>query len=194
MEKPRGKDAVIKAIIEAAIPLIAERGVTNVSFRDIARAANVNHGLITHYFGNKEELMRKVALDLGNSMFQAMQSRGDNLRTLWERVFAENSIQIRAIVRILLDTSIDRESFASLTFINEILQWFHSEQNKLRLNPNFDPDVLMFMTASLLVGSEVVGPHLKEVLHLDDEAFNKLKPKAFLAMLQEFQEPSPSAK
>jgi len=62
MDKPRGKDAVIKAIIEAAIPLIAERGVTNVSFRDIAKAANVNHGLITHYFGNKEALMQRIGL------------------------------------------------------------------------------------------------------------------------------------
>lgn len=190
MDKPHGKDAVIKAIIEAAIPLIAERGVTNVSFRDIARAANVNHGLITHYFGNKEELMQRIGLHLSDSIFRAVQAQGHRLRTIWERVIAENSIQIRAMIRILLDTSADK-SMKSLLFVDEILLWFQSEQKKNHLNPNVDPDVLMFMTAAFFVGSEVVGPHIKEVLHLSDEAFNKLKPQAFLALLQGFQEPSP---
>ena len=192
MEKPRGKDAVIKAIIEAAIPLIAERGVTNVSFRDIAKAANVNHGLITHYFGNKEALMQRVGLHLSDSMFRAAEARGDNLRTMWERVFKENSIQIRAIIRILLDTSADR-SRKFLLFVDEILRWLQSEQKKNHLNPNVDPDVLMFMTAALLVGSEIIGPHIKEALHLSDEDLNKLRPRAFLALLQEFHEPSPTA-
>jgi AcrR family transcriptional regulator len=192
VDKPHGKDAVIKAIIEAAIPLIAERGVTNVSFRDIARAANVNHGLITHYFGSKEVLMQRVGLHLSDSMFRAAQARGDDLRTIWERVFKENSIQIRAMIRILLDTSADR-SRKFLQFVDEILLWLQSEQKKNHLNPNVDPDVLMFMTAALLVGSEIIGPHIKEALHLSDEAFNKLRPQAFLALLQEFQEPSPSS-
>jgi AcrR family transcriptional regulator len=192
MEKPRGKDAVIKAIIEAAIPLIAERGVTNVSFRDIAKAANVNHGLITHYFGNKEALMQRVGLHLSDSMFRAAQAGDDNLRALWERIFAENSTQIRAMVRILLDTPVDK-SPKSLLFVDEILLWLQSEQKKLHLNPNVDPGVVMFMTAALFIGSVVVGPHIKGVLHLSDEAFDKFKPQAFLALLREFQEPSASS-
>jgi AcrR family transcriptional regulator len=191
MNKPRGKDAVINAIITAAIPLIAQRGVTNVSFRDIARAANVNHGLITHYFGNKESLMQKVGLHLSDSMFRAAQARGDDLRAVWERVFAENTVQIRAMIRILLDTSADK-SRKSLLFIDEIIMWIQSEQKKRQLNPHIDPGVLMFLTAALLIGGEVIGPHIKQVLHLSDAAFNKLRPQAFLALLQGFQEPPPS--
>jgi AcrR family transcriptional regulator len=192
MDRPHGKEAVIRAIIEAAIPLIAERGVTDVSFRDIARAANVNHGLITHYFGSKEKLMQRVGLHLSDSMFRAVQDRGDDLRTMWERVFEEYSLQIRAMIRILLDTSADR-SVKSLLFIDEILLWIRAEQKKSHLNPNFDPNALMFLTAALLIGGEVIGPHIKEALHLSDEALNKLRPRAFMALLQEFQEPSPSS-
>lgn len=188
MDKPHGKDAVTKAIIEAAIPLIAERGVNNVTFRDIAKAANVNHGLITHYFGNKEELMHRVSLYLSDSMVRSVQAGGGELGNLWERVSAGNSTQIRAMVRIMLDTSADK-SAKSLLFVDETISWLRSEQEKYHLNPDYDSDFLMFVIASLVIGGEIIGPHLKEVLHLSDEAFNKLKPRAIEVILRKIGDP-----
>jgi AcrR family transcriptional regulator len=120
MDKPHGKDAVIKAIIEAAVPLVAERGVTNVTFRDIAKAANVNHGLITHYFGNKEELMHRVGLHLSDEMVGTVKARGDDYKTMWEQVFSGNSTRLRAMVRIMLDTPVDK-SANSLRFVDETI-------------------------------------------------------------------------
>lgn len=184
MDKPHGKDAVIKAIIEAAIPLIAERGVTNVTFRDIAKAANVNHGLITHYFGNKEELMHRVSLYLSDSMVRSAQARGDSLSTMWERFTTENSIQIRAMVRIMLDTKTDK-SATSLRFVDETLLWLRAEQEKYHMNPSYDSDFMMFLVASLVIGGEIIGPHLKGVLHMSDEAFGKLKSRAFEILFRE---------
>ncbi|WP_067495376.1 TetR/AcrR family transcriptional regulator [Actinoplanes sp. TFC3] len=43
-------------IREAAITLIAERGVKETSIRDIAQAAEVSSGLLRHHFGSKEGL------------------------------------------------------------------------------------------------------------------------------------------
>jgi AcrR family transcriptional regulator len=186
MDKPHGKDAVTKAIIEAAVPLIAERGVTNVTFRDIAKAANVNHGLITHYFGNKEELMHKVSLYLGDAMVHSIRARGDD--SLWEAVFTEHSVQIRAIVRIMLDTKADKSS-TSLRFVEETLLWLRSEQVKYNLKPDYDSDFLMFLMASLVIGGEIIGPHLKDILHMSDETFGKLKLRAFDLLFREIREP-----
>jgi AcrR family transcriptional regulator len=187
MEKPHGKDAVKEAIIEAAVPLIAERGVENVSFRDIAQAANVNHGLITRHFGSKDELMRMVGLHLAHSMFQDAVDRGDTLKTLWDRGFSEHSVQIKAVTRILMDLDAREMLPYRPSFIDDILLWFKKEQEKISLNPAVDSNVLLFLIASLLVGSEIIGPHVKEVLNLSEDAFRKLKPKAFQALVTEIQ-------
>jgi len=49
-------------IVTAAAELLGDRGYRSTSTRQIADAAGVNQGLITYYFGSKEELW-KAALD-----------------------------------------------------------------------------------------------------------------------------------
>ncbi|MEX6723987.1 TetR/AcrR family transcriptional regulator [Parapedomonas caeni] len=48
------------AIADAAEQLFSRRGFFGASVRDIAAAAAVNPGLVTHYFRTKEELFRHV--------------------------------------------------------------------------------------------------------------------------------------
>ncbi|AWS49147.1 TetR/AcrR family transcriptional regulator [Streptosporangium sp. 'caverna'] len=47
-------------MLAAAARLIRERGPDNVSLRQIAEAAGVAHGLVTHYFGTYAALVREV--------------------------------------------------------------------------------------------------------------------------------------
>jgi AcrR family transcriptional regulator len=54
--------AVRASLIDAATQLFASRGPAQVSVREIAEAAGVNHGLVHHYFGSKEALLHE-ALD-----------------------------------------------------------------------------------------------------------------------------------
>jgi TetR/AcrR family transcriptional regulator, repressor for neighboring sulfatase len=58
--RPRGREAVTAAILEAARVLIAERGPASVSLRDIAHEAKVNLGLVYKYVGTKEQLITEV--------------------------------------------------------------------------------------------------------------------------------------
>ncbi|WP_136660663.1 TetR family transcriptional regulator C-terminal domain-containing protein [Nitratireductor sp. XY-223] len=44
-------------LIEAALSLIAEKGVKGATVRDISRRAEVTQGLIRHYFSSKEDLI-----------------------------------------------------------------------------------------------------------------------------------------
>lgn len=43
-------------IRDAAIQLFAERGIEDVTIRDIASAAGVSSGLVRHHFGSKDDL------------------------------------------------------------------------------------------------------------------------------------------
>jgi AcrR family transcriptional regulator len=57
---PRGEHAVRQSLIEAATELFVSRGPARVTVREIAAAADVNHGLVHHYFGTKDGLLRAV--------------------------------------------------------------------------------------------------------------------------------------
>jgi AcrR family transcriptional regulator len=48
-------------ILDAALDLFGERGLTGTTVRDIAGRANVNVAAISYYFGGKDELYKAVA-------------------------------------------------------------------------------------------------------------------------------------
>ena len=58
--KPRGRDATIAAIVTAARDLYRSRTPAEVTMQEIADRANVNRGLVHHYFGSKEDLFRAI--------------------------------------------------------------------------------------------------------------------------------------
>lgn len=63
VERPRGRDEVRTALLDAANELFGRKGPDAMSVRDVAAHANVNHGLLHRYVGSKEQLLREVILD-----------------------------------------------------------------------------------------------------------------------------------
>jgi len=65
-----------RALIDAAIAAIHERGSLDVTVGQIARRAGVSSGLAHHYFGSKDQLivstMRHLLTELGRSVRQAL--------------------------------------------------------------------------------------------------------------------------
>jgi AcrR family transcriptional regulator len=57
----RSPDATRERIMEAALDLFGERGLTGTTVRDIAKRASVNVAAISYHFGGKDELYRAVA-------------------------------------------------------------------------------------------------------------------------------------
>ncbi len=57
---PRGRDDVLEAVLDAAAPRFAERGIASVPVREVAAAAGVNAGLVHRYIGGKDDLVRAV--------------------------------------------------------------------------------------------------------------------------------------
>jgi AcrR family transcriptional regulator len=60
--KPRKRNAETTkaAIIKAARRLFARRDIAAVSYRDIAKAAGVSHGLVQHYFGTRDQMIAAI--------------------------------------------------------------------------------------------------------------------------------------
>ena len=61
MGAPRGDSTVTRQVILAAArDLFARRGVHDVSVRQIAEAAGVNHALVHRYFGTKRDMVAEI--------------------------------------------------------------------------------------------------------------------------------------
>jgi AcrR family transcriptional regulator len=61
MGRPRGSSEHTRSeILKAARKLFAERGINEVSVRDIAAEAGVTHALVHRYFGTKEEMVGEI--------------------------------------------------------------------------------------------------------------------------------------
>ncbi|WP_328508970.1 TetR family transcriptional regulator C-terminal domain-containing protein [Streptomyces mirabilis] len=49
-----------RLIVEASVPLIAERGYASVGVRDVAAAAGVSVGTVTYHFGSVQEILSEA--------------------------------------------------------------------------------------------------------------------------------------
>jgi TetR/AcrR family transcriptional regulator, repressor for neighboring sulfatase len=189
-EKPRGKDAVKVAIMEASAILIAERGVNSVSLRDIAKAANVNHGLITRHFGSKEALVMAVGLHLVDSIFEERTLQKDNsLENIILGGFEGYSVSIRAVMRILLDTPGERLIVDAKPMFDKLLNWIRNEQEKRSGDTAASPEpiILLFVFASLVLGNELFGPYFRKMMNLSTDAYRELMRKASTIILTDFR-------
>ena len=55
--KPIGATEVRQSILDAALKLMSKQGNTDVALREIAREANVNHGLVHRHFGTRQDVL-----------------------------------------------------------------------------------------------------------------------------------------
>ena len=89
-------------ILEAAVDLFAARGYDGASIRDIEQRAEVNRGLITYHFGNKEEIW-KAAFDY------AFQPYLDELRSMAEMLKSlDEATRVRLIIGNFVRASAQR--------------------------------------------------------------------------------------
>lgn len=93
-------------ILDAIIRVIEERGLLDLSMRQIASAINLTVSTLTHYFGSKDQLYIQLfsrVLELRATRLYAL-AEGKNtltgvLRELWEENIADSSLR-RALVEL----------------------------------------------------------------------------------------------
>src|SRR5262245_19569221 len=103
--RPRGREAVMAAVLDAATTLFSARGPASVSVRDIAAAAGVNHALVHRHFGSKQEVLRAVLERTVQEIAAATSEIADSRISLQQRfkVVAEHGDYWRVLARASLD-------------------------------------------------------------------------------------------
>jgi AcrR family transcriptional regulator len=67
---PTIEELRIKHIIEASLSAISARGVSNITMRDLAKAAGLSNGGLAHYFPSKEILFKAVFKEFFQRIFK----------------------------------------------------------------------------------------------------------------------------
>ncbi len=92
-----------RALIDAAVAAIGDRGTLDVTVSDIAGRAGVSSALAHHYFGNKERLLEATMRSLLTELAQDLRARIHAAMTPLERLSA------------LIDVNFSDTQFASGT-------------------------------------------------------------------------------
>src|SRR6478735_11270818 len=86
-----------RKLLEAAMQLVAERGVRAVTLAAVGERAGYSRGLVTHHFGNRQGLLDALTLELQNR-FQPPETDRRGLARLLELVDAYlGELQTRAL-------------------------------------------------------------------------------------------------
>jgi AcrR family transcriptional regulator len=117
--RPKSEDKR-NAILDAAIRLFAERGLTAAPTSEISKQAGVAEGTLFTYFKTKDDLInalyREVKLELADAMmsdFPRKKNIGTRLRHVWDRYVnwgVENPKQRKVLAQLTVSEVLTEES------------------------------------------------------------------------------------
>jgi len=157
--RPYGRDEVVTAIRAAALELLAERSPRDVTVRDIADRARVNHALVHRHFGTKDELVRSVLRSESASIAELAVDRPPDAAHLMAMIEAHPAY-FRALARAVLDSPAALSGLelpAGAAFL------------QLVGAPNERTRGAAAAAGSMALGWIVFGQHLARVLGSEDE-------------------------
>lgn len=177
--RPQGAEAVREALIRAAAELFARRGPAAVTVREIARQAQVNHGLVHRHFGSKDALLGAVLgrlaeeLAAGAARPGRRRDRGEgNLPPLSAQVFRATRRQgtyWRVLAHALLEGadpgSIQPAFPVTRGFVKTLERWREAG----RIDPALDPRALAASVLALGLGFLMFEPFLLAATGLGQE-------------------------
>ncbi len=110
--KPRGRDQVRTAVLDATSELVAERGPDGFTVREIAARAGVNHALVHRHFGTKADVLEQMLAADAEAVVTAVvasglptsgQAGGEVVAELLD-LLAERPSYWRTLVHAVLDS------------------------------------------------------------------------------------------
>lgn len=179
-DKPRGRQAVMDALLDAAATLFAARGTAAVSIRDIANEAGVNHGLVHRHFGSKTVLLRAVMHRLTSEIANAMTSEaapGEVPPAFFAT--AQRGRYWRVLARSLLDGDNPRDMQTEFPVVKRIVEETRAAQEHGKLSSDVDARLLAAMGVALGLGWLVFEPFIHAATELDGEDPMELRARAF---------------
>jgi AcrR family transcriptional regulator len=148
-------------ILQAAKVLFVERGFSGTSMGQIALKAGVNHSLLFHHFGNKQNLwqaVKQAVIEHGKSVYEILPSADQPLplflKELIERavVFYKKNEEITRLVnwqRLEFVT----EQIGGIDLAEESKNWLMAcrhYQEKGEVNPGLKPEFIVTLILSIV--------------------------------------------
>ena len=141
MARPKSEDKR-KAILDAALRVFAERGITNAPTSAISKAAGISEGSLFTYFKTKDELMgelyRELRMEFSRNLtdFPHGKDARTRLKYIWDQYLtlgAERPEQLKVLAQLRASGKLFKaEEKPAFAFI-EILKAMHEtvKENKL---------------------------------------------------------------
>ena len=101
------RTAAEEKLLAAACDLLAEAGPRAASVRSIAARAGVNHGLVHHYFGSKDALLRAAMSRLVREHAESARERSGGELVPAPLGLVDQRRYLHAVVRCILDGEMD---------------------------------------------------------------------------------------
>jgi AcrR family transcriptional regulator len=158
-----GRDGAVEALVEAARALFAERGPNAVSLRDIARRAGVNHGLIHHYIGSRDDLLALVFRESTNEARREAEGAHDATEALraLRAIGASNNEYTRLLAWALLEGYDPTQFHGRSSALDAIVRVSGDDSRELR--------VALAMAMVQTLGWKLFGDYARSAAGLDGE-------------------------
>lgn len=156
-------------LIQAAAELLGEVGPRAMSVRAVAERAGVNHGLVHHYFGGKDGLLRAAMRQLveEHAEFARAQSGGSPVPA--PLALTNDQRYLRAVVRSVLDDEMElarMELTAGVSVPRGALR--HALEMRQMPAADAETKALLAISMAMEMGWAALEPFLFAVAEVDD--------------------------
>ena len=165
-----GRKNVEKKLIDSAAELLGSIGPNQLSIRDIAVHAGVNHAQIHHYFGGKQGLLEATYKQLAFEHMQQLERRNIGVMDLGKEPLSElTENYFNALIRAVLDGQMDLlrvQVDSGLSMSKKTL----NELTKLRgaSKPSAEDKAAIALVMVMEFGFAAIKPYITEVLKISE--------------------------
>ena len=169
--KSKGRQNVEKKLIESAAVLVGSIGPNQMSIRDIADHAGVNHAQIHHYFGGKDGLLIATYKLLAFEHIEQLQRRNvtpDNM--IREPLGDITNNYFKAIIRAVLDNRMDLvrvQVDSNLSMSKKTLDQLVKLKDEKKPTAEMKAAIALIMVVEFGLAS--MKPYIMEVLDINEK-------------------------
>ena len=183
VNKTKGRQNVEKKLIESAAVLVGSIGPNQLTIRDVADHAGVNHAQIHHYFGGKDGLLIATYKLLAFEHVEQLQRRNVSPDNMIKEPLSEiTNNYFRAVIRAVLDNRMDLvrvQVDSDLSMSKKTLDQLVTLKNKKKPSAEMKAAIALIMVVEFGLAS--MKPYIMEVLDINEQEMKKFMDLFFKA-------------
>jgi AcrR family transcriptional regulator len=183
---PYGREAVKKAILDAAEKLLLKKSPNKITVREIAAAANIKHPLIHRHFGTKDEVIIAVharGIAKVEKRVAQIENVEGNIATFFEAV-KKNKFRQVALARAMIDGVNPRAIQSEFPVMRRLLELIKKRFDETNAESRFTPEMMTAFLASAALGWFLYEPFLLAATEQEDKKQDELH-GTFVEILEE---------